>query len=45
MKLIKFSIIALVLAATAQFANAQVRIGANIHIGYNQRTGSISFLL
>nr|WP_294944471.1 hypothetical protein [uncultured Mucilaginibacter sp.] len=36
MKLIKFSIIALVLAATTQFANAQVRIGANIHIGYNQ---------
>lgn len=36
MKLIRFSILALVLAFSAQFAKAQVRVGANIHIGYNQ---------
>ncbi|RFZ82035.1 hypothetical protein DYU05_15505 [Mucilaginibacter terrenus] len=33
MKLIKFSIIALVLTVSAQFAKAQVRVGASIHIG------------
>lgn len=37
MKLIKFSIIALVLAFSAQFAEAQVRVGATIHIGYQPR--------
>ena len=37
MKLIKFSIIALVLAFSAQFAKAQVRVGATIHIGYQPR--------
>ncbi|MBD1367113.1 hypothetical protein IDJ77_25100 [Mucilaginibacter sp. ZT4R22] len=36
MKFIKFSIIALVLTVSAQFAKAQVRVGASIHIGYNQ---------
>lgn len=37
MKFIKFSIIALVLAFSAQFAKAQVRVGATIHIGYQPR--------
>ncbi|TFF35341.1 hypothetical protein [Mucilaginibacter psychrotolerans] len=36
MKFIKFSIIALVLTASVQFAKAQVRVGASIHLGYNQ---------
>lgn len=34
MKFIKFSIIALVLIASAQFAKAQVRVG--VHIGYHE---------
>jgi hypothetical protein len=38
MKLIKFSVIALVLTVSAQFAKAQVRVGATIHIGYQPRT-------
>jgi hypothetical protein len=38
MKFIKFSIIALVLTVSAQFAKAQVRVGATIHIGYQPRT-------
>lgn len=35
MKVIRLSIVALVLMFSAQFASAQVRVGANIHIGYN----------
>lgn len=35
MKLIRFSIVALLVTFSMQFAKAQVRVGANIHIGYN----------